>query len=125
MTSSGRFELSKSFRFEAAHQLGGTMLGESSQTIHGHSFRAVVVAQGQLDHTTGMVVDLGLLTAHITEVQSSLDHRLLNAILDLGAPTLENLLRYIYDRLSAFLDIARVEVRRDSCGEACTYRPDR
>ena len=36
------WELTKSFRFEAAHALAGTTLGEASQEIHGHSFRAEV-----------------------------------------------------------------------------------
>ena len=34
------WELTKSFRFEAAHALPGTTLGPASEEIHGHSFRA-------------------------------------------------------------------------------------
>jgi 6-pyruvoyltetrahydropterin/6-carboxytetrahydropterin synthase len=34
------WELTKSFRFEAAHALPGTTLGSASEEIHGHSFRA-------------------------------------------------------------------------------------
>ena len=36
------WELTKSFRFEAAHALPGTTLGDASMEIHGHSFRAEV-----------------------------------------------------------------------------------
>ena len=36
------WELTKSFRFEAAHALSGTTFGEASEEIHGHSFRAEV-----------------------------------------------------------------------------------
>jgi len=32
------WELTKSFRFEAAHALSGTTFGVDSETIHGHSF---------------------------------------------------------------------------------------
>ena len=49
------WELTKSFRFEAAHALAGTTLGEASQDIHGHSFRADVTVRGTPDPATGMV----------------------------------------------------------------------
>jgi hypothetical protein len=40
------WELTKSFRFEAAHALPGTTLGAASEEIHGHSFRAEVTVRG-------------------------------------------------------------------------------
>ena len=55
------WELTKSFRFEAAHALSGTTLGEASMEIHGHSFRAEVTVRGAPDPATGMVLDLGVL----------------------------------------------------------------
>jgi len=39
------WELTKSFRFEAAHALPGTTLGAASEEIHGHSFRADCFAE--------------------------------------------------------------------------------
>ena len=55
------WELTKSFRFEAAHALAGTTLGAASEEIHGHSFRAEISIRGTPDPKTGMVLDLGLL----------------------------------------------------------------
>ena len=49
------WELTKSFRFEAAHALNYTTLGEASLEIHGHSFRAEVTIRGEPDPVTGMV----------------------------------------------------------------------
>src|SRR5512141_1533342 len=98
----GRFrmwELTKSFRFEAAHALSGTTLGDASQEIHGHSFRAEVTVRGTPDPATGMVLDLGLLQQSIAEVQKMLDHKLLNKIEALGPPTLENLSRFVFERV--------------------------
>src|SRR3954462_7490416 len=66
------WELTKSFRFEAAHALAGTTLGEASDEIHGHSFRAEVTVRGTPDPATGMVLDLGLLDRRIAEVQKML-----------------------------------------------------
>jgi len=115
------WELTKSFTFEAAHALPNTTLGEASQEIHGHSFRAEVTVRGTPDPRTGMVMDLGLLTAAMAQTQKMLDHKFLNKIEAIGLPTLENLSRFIYERLQHVGAITRVSVHRDSCHESCTY----
>jgi 6-pyruvoyltetrahydropterin/6-carboxytetrahydropterin synthase len=115
------WELTKSFRFEAAHALPGTTLGEASQEIHGHSFRAEVTVRGTPDPKTGMVVDLGLLSRSLAEVEKMLDHRFLNRIEALGPPTLENLSRFIFERLQHLGQVTKVSVHRDSCNESCAY----
>ena len=69
-----------------------------------------------------MIVDLGLLDSKLVTVRDALDHKLLDHINTLGPPTLENLARFIFDRLQGCGDITRVTVYRDSCGEACSYR---
>jgi 6-pyruvoyltetrahydropterin/6-carboxytetrahydropterin synthase len=115
------WELTKSFTFEAAHALPNTTLGEASQEIHGHSFRAEVTLRGAPDPKTGMVMDLGLLTAQMAEIQKMLDHKFLNKIEAIGLPTLENLSRFIYERLQHVGHITKVSVHRDSCRESCTY----
>ena len=89
------WELTKSFRFEAAHALPGTTLGAASEEIHGHSFRAEVTVRGRPDPATGMVLDLGLLEQSMDEVRKMLDHKLLNNVDALGPPTLENLSRFV------------------------------
>ncbi|MBN9604330.1 MAG: 6-carboxytetrahydropterin synthase [Afipia felis] len=115
------WELTKSFHFEAAHSLSGTTLGDISQEIHGHSFRAEVTIRGTPDPATGMVMDLGLLERRVADVRKELDHKFLNKIEALGVPTLENLSRYIWDRVQGAGEVTRVSVHRDSCGESCTY----
>lgn len=115
------WELTKSFHFEAAHSLSGTTLGDISQEIHGHSFRAEVTIRGTPDPATGMVMDLGLLEQRVADVRKELDHKFLNKIEALGLPTLENLSRYIWDRVQGAGEVTRVSVHRDSCGESCTY----
>ena len=115
------WELTKSFTFDAAHALPNTTLGEASQEIHGHSFRAEVTLRGMPDPNTGMVMDLGLLTARMSEIQKMLDHKFLNKIEALGLPTLENLSRFIFERLQHAGNITRVSVHRDSLNESCTY----
>jgi 6-pyruvoyltetrahydropterin/6-carboxytetrahydropterin synthase len=115
------WELTKSFRFEAAHSLAGTSLGTASEEIHGHSFRAEIVIRGEPDPATGMLVDLTALETRLNGIRAKLDHKLLNHIDGLSLPTLEHLSRYVWNQLSDVGQVVRVSVSRDSCGEACTY----
>ena len=115
------WELTKSFRFEAAHALSGTTFGKLAEQIHGHSFRAEVTIRGRPDPATSMVLDLGLLDSRIAEVSKTLDHKLLNSIEALGPPTLENLSRFIWERVQHAGRVTKVSVYRDSCNESCSY----
>lgn len=116
------FELSKQFRFDAAHTLERTIDTESSRRIHGHSYRAEVSVRGRPDPATGMIVDLGLLERSMEDTRDALDHRFLDEINDLGPATMENLCRWIWDRLRPNIsNLSRVSVHRDSSGETCSY----
>ncbi|OYX62300.1 MAG: 6-carboxytetrahydropterin synthase QueD [Novosphingobium sp. 32-60-15] len=116
------FELSKQFRFDAAHTLDRLIDTESSRRIHGHSYRAEVTVRGRPDPVTGMVVDLGLLERKMADARDALDHRFLDEVNDLGPATMENLSRWIWDRLSPEVgNLFKVSVYRDSSGEACSY----
>ena len=115
------WELTKSFRFEAAHALSGTTFGAGAEEIHGHSYRAEVTIRGAPEAATGMIVDTGVLERQLTQLRGALDHKFLNNINSLGPPTLENLARFIWDRVHGAGNIVRVTVHRDSCNEACSY----
>lgn len=116
------FELSKQFRFDAAHTLDRSISTESSRRIHGHSYRAEVTVRGRPDPMTGMIVDLGLLEQSMEEARDALDHRFLDEINDLGPATMENLSRWIWNRLAPVVgNLHRVSVYRDSNGETCSY----
>ena len=116
------FELSKQFRFDAAHTLDRSINTESSRRIHGHSYRAEITVRGRPDPVTGMIVDLGLLEGTIADAHDALDHRFLDEINDLGPATMENLSRWIWDRLAPEIgNLFKVSVYRDSSGEACSY----
>ncbi len=116
------FELSKQFRFDAAHTLDRVIDTVPSLRIHGHSYRAEVTVRGRPDPATGMVVDLGVLERSMADARDALDHRFLDEINDLGPATMENLSRWIWDRLSPEVgNLFKVSVYRDSSGEACSY----
>lgn len=116
------FELTKQFRFEAAHTLTRHIEAEPSRRIHGHSYRAEVTIRGPADPESGMVIDLGLFRRAMEEVHDGLDHRFLDEVPDLGPATLENLSAWIWRRLADRCPgLAKVTVHRDSEGEACSY----
>lgn len=116
------FELSKQFRFDAAHTLERSIETESSRRIHGHSYRAEVTVRGRPDPATGMIIDLGLLERAMEDARDALDHRFLDEINDLGPATMENLSRWIWDRLNpSVASLHKVAVYRDSSGETCVY----
>ncbi len=115
-------ELSKQFRFEAAHTLARSIDVEPSRRIHGHSYRAEVTVRGEADAETGMVVDLGLFSRALAEARDGLDHRFLDEVPDLGPATLENLSVWIWKSVSATCPgLSKVTVYRDSEGDACSY----
>jgi len=116
------FELSKQFRFEAAHTLRRAIEAESSLRIHGHSYRAEVSVRGEANPTTGMVIDLGLFERALQDARDGLDHRFLDEVPDLGPATMENLSAWIWRRVSpACAGLSRVTVYRDSSGDVCSY----
>ena len=113
-------ELMQEFGFDAAHYLGSG--ASENRRLHGHSFYVEVTLRGAPDPHTGFLRDLGEVKAVLEGLRAEFDHRLLNEIDGLGAPTLENLSRYIFRRAKASLpEVARVKIRRPSYGQACVY----
>lgn len=116
------YELSKQFRFDAAHTLERVIDTESSRRIHGHSYRAEVVVRGRPDPVSGMIVDLGLFERALEEAHDMLDHRFLDEMNDLGPATMENLSAWIWRKVEdACPGLHRVTIYRDSSGDTCSY----
>lgn len=116
------FELSKQFRFDAAHTLERTIDAEPSRRVHGHSYRAEVVVRGKPDPRTGMIIDLGHFERALEEARDGLDHRFLDEVQDLGPATMENPAAWVWRRLEdRCAGLTRVVIHRDSSGDACTY----
>jgi len=115
-------ELTQEFAFDAAHTLEGG-IGKNAR-LHGHSFRAAVSLRGQPDVARGWLCDLGEVNAAIGKVRDELDHQFLNDLPGLGRPTLENLSRFIYERVQKTLpNVVRVSIYRPSLGQSCIYEP--
>src|SRR3982750_2306805 len=82
------------------------------ESFHGHSYVCDIVVTGDIDPTTGMIVDLGLLDrVLVAEVRERFDHRNIN--LDVAefadgklVPTGEELARFIFTRVQNALGTA-------------------
>ena len=115
------FEISKQFRFEAAHTLERAVETDPSRRIHGHSYRAEVMLRGEPD-ASGMIMDLGLLQRALEAVRDGLDHRFLDDVPDLGPATMENIALWIWTKVAPKCPgLAKVSVYRDSEGDTCSY----
>lgn len=114
-------EITQQFTFDAAHYLDAAP-EDSNRRIHGHSFYADVTLRGEADLTTGWVRDFAEVSGVLDDIRTSLDHTLLNDLPQLGAPTLENLARYIFREAKRRLpEVSRVKLARPSLGQSCTY----
>ncbi len=135
--------LTRRVTFAAAHRYRITGWSDERNTatfglcarpnFHGHSYVCDVTVTGDLDPTTGFVVDLGVLDRALqAEVRDRFDHANIN--LDVpefadGAlvPTGENLARFICERVQHALGttarVMRVTVAEDATLSA-TYEPD-
>ena len=115
-------EVSYRFGFDAAHRFDDYPEGHLYHGIHGHSFQVEVAIEGEPDPATGFIVDLGQVESACLGVRKDLDHRVLNEIAGLEKPSLENLCVWIWGALlTRFPNLSRVTVRRDSCGQSCSY----
>jgi len=79
---------------------------------HGHNYTLEVTVKGEVDSTTGFVVDLKQLKDVLNdEVVEAMDHRHLNKEVPEFAkliPTTENIAVAIWNRLNAKLKVARL-----------------
>jgi 6-pyruvoyltetrahydropterin/6-carboxytetrahydropterin synthase len=115
----------KEFFFEAAHFLPSAPPGHPNARVHGHSFRVRVTVDGEPDES-GILLHFDELEQAIAQAREALDHRLLNKVEGLEAPTLERIAMWLWDRLHNRLPgLAEIEIARDSCHEGCVYRGPR
>ena len=115
-------EIAYAFGFDAAHYFDTYPEGHLYRGVHGHSFKVEVAVEGMPDAKTGFIEDLGEVESRCRELRGELDHRLLNDIEGLSKPSLENIALWLWSRLAPrFPTLSRVTIRRESCGQSCTY----
>ena len=89
------YRITKTFELSYSHQLHGLPEGHQCGRVHGHN--AVVRVELRADRLdkTGFVLDYGQLAPMKRYLDTTMDHRHLNDVLDCN-PTAENLARHLF-----------------------------
>ena len=117
-----RVRLTKTFCFEAAHDLPTFPLEHKCRRLHGHSFRFDVVVEGDVPPERGYLIDYGDIKKAADPIVRRLDHYYLNEIDGLSNPTSENIARWIWDRLKPVLPLLTSIIVYETCTTACEYK---
>jgi 6-pyruvoyltetrahydropterin/6-carboxytetrahydropterin synthase len=114
--------LTKTFRFEAAHDLPTFPQGHKCRRLHGHSFRFDVIVAGEVDPERGYLIDYGDIKKVTDPLVKQLDHFYLNEIDGLSNPTSEVIGKWLWDRLKPLLPMLDTVIVHETCTSACEYR---
>ena len=117
-------EISRQFRFEAAHRLPNVPPDHKCARLHGHSFQITIVVGGDVHPEQGWIIDFAKIDEAWAPLHEVLDHRYLNDIEGLENPTSEILARWIWERISIPDATLRSVVVHETCNAAAHYRPD-
>ena len=89
-------ELTKEYRFEAAHRLPCVPEGHKCSRLHGHSYKVEVSVAGPVDPATGWLIDFGVIDDAWAELFVRFDHHNLNDVPGLENSTCENIAIYLW-----------------------------
>lgn len=127
------FRIRKTFKFEAAHQLSSAFSEACTDCIHGHSYTVEVFLASPCLNEDEMVMDFGLLSVVLIEIQRQMDHALIlppalfekyksldkngesstlrKLVCWNGNPTAESMARTFFHKVNTWLHEQRPEVR--------------
>ena len=117
-----KVRLSKSFGFEAAHDLPTFPEGHKCRRLHGHSFRFNIIVQGEVEEAKGYLVDYGEIKRVVDPIVKQLDHYYLNKIKGLENPTSEMLARWLWDHIKPQLPLLASIIVHETCTSSCEYQ---
>ncbi len=104
-----KYEITKSFRFEAAHSLPHLHPSHQCHRCHGHSYELIVGVSGPLHNE--WVQDYVDIAGAVLPIVKRLDHYNLNDVLPC-ATTAENLAAWVWGELKDALPLlSRIEIR--------------
>ena len=114
------YEITKSFRFDAAHSLPHLCDGHQCKRLHGHTYELIVGVSGPI--VNEWVQDYAEVSLAVTPLVKRLDHQFLNDILPF-ATTAENLAAWFWRELETSLPmISRIEIRETATSNVILTR---
>ncbi|ACY16005.1 6-carboxytetrahydropterin synthase QueD [Haliangium ochraceum] len=119
-----RCQLSRDYRFEAAHQLPKVPPTHKCSRVHGHSYHLTITLSGDIDPEMGWLIDFADIDQVVDPVIERLDHRLLNDIEGLENPTSELLAVWLWRALAPGLPTLVEVMVAETPTSRCVYRGD-
>jgi 6-pyruvoyltetrahydropterin/6-carboxytetrahydropterin synthase len=117
-----RARLQRHYGFEAAHFLPKVPAGHKCARVHGHSYSVDVSIEGNIDETSGWVMDFAEIDEAVSPLIRQLDHQLLNEMDGLANPTSEVLAIWLWTRIKERLPLlVEVEVS-ETKNSRCVFR---
>jgi 6-pyruvoyltetrahydropterin/6-carboxytetrahydropterin synthase len=113
-------EISREYRFEAAHRLAQLPQTHKCHRLHGHSFRVTVRVHGEIDAQLGWIIDFADIDSAWEPLHKILDHQYLNEIEGLENPTSEILAHWIFDRIQVQGATLHSITVHETCTATCT-----
>lgn len=115
-------DIYKTFTIEAAHFLPNLPKHHKCRRLHGHSFNIEIHVSGNIDKTSGWIMDFSDISNLFKPIFNKLDHHLLNDVEGLENPTSENLAVWIWDKLKPQLPKLKAIVVKETCTSGCIYK---
>ena len=114
--------ISKDFDFEAAQALSQFPVGHKCRQLHGHGFKVTISVRGPVDEASGLLYDHAVISDAMGPILDQLDHVYLNDVVGLENPTIENISRWIWERLVDKLPGLYEIVLHETPRARCIYR---
>jgi 6-pyruvoyltetrahydropterin/6-carboxytetrahydropterin synthase len=115
-------ELTKEYRFEAAHSLPRVPAGHKCSRVHGHSYKIEVHVSGPVDPKTGWLIDFQVIDDAWAPLHERFDHRNLSDVPGLENSTCENIAVYVWNALRAQVAHLAAVTVWETGDSRCTYR---
>jgi 6-pyruvoyltetrahydropterin/6-carboxytetrahydropterin synthase len=115
-------QLTKEYRFEAAHRLPLVPEKHKCSRLHGHSYKIEIEVYGPVNPDSGWLIDFGVLDDAWAPMHARFDHRCLNDVPGLENPTSENLAVYIWNQLRPAVSALSAVTVWEIADAKCTYR---
>jgi len=117
-------DIYKVFTIEAARSLPNLSDNHPCKKTHGHSFKIIITISGEINKTTGFVMDFSEIDEAFSPIYKLIDHSYLNDVEGLENPSSENLSRWIWNKLlNALPSLKQIEIQETSL-TGCIYRGD-
>ncbi|MEK9672445.1 MAG: 6-carboxytetrahydropterin synthase [Rhodospirillaceae bacterium] len=109
------------FIFESARRLPNLPESHICSRLHGNTFRLKVSVSGLVRESEGWIMDFAAVAAAVEPILAEIDHHLLNEVPGLENPTTENIVLWLWRRISTQLQgLSELELHEnDTTGCIC------